>query len=287
MLALAAVTPAAAALEAGMGDQKVRMFADPRFQELGINRVRIVVDWDVAVVAGPELARLDQWLASARTSGREPLIAVTDSRARPRYLPSVAEYDRAFALLSARYPWVRHYTTWNEGNHAGQATANHPQRVAAFHDAIRARCPDCAVVAADVLDQRGMVAWVQKVRQAAATEPRLWGVHNYGEVNRPEREGTTASLLAAVPGTVWLTETGGIVRHVQANGRVAWTYDESRAASAVERAFRIARSDPRIERIYLYQWSVDSGERWDSALIGPTGSPRPALNVLRAELAVP
>ena len=283
-LALAVGATPAAALDIGMGDQKPRMFADPRFQELGITRVRIVVDWDVAVVAGPELERLDQWLAAARASGREPLIAFTDARGRPRYLPTPAEYARAFAQFRERYPWVRLYTTWNEANLASQPTAKFPERVAGFYDLIRARCVDCTVIAGDVLDQGGMIAWIERVRRAAASEPGLWGVHNYVEVHRPERAGTTARLLASVPGRVWLTETGGIVSHVLANGRVNWAYDEQRAAASVAKAFAVARSDPRIERIYLYQWSVDAYERWDSAFIGAGGDERPALAVLRAEL---
>ena len=285
-LALCAVAPAAHALDFGMGDQKPRMFTDPRFQALGIERVRIVVDWDVALVAGPELERLDAWLEAARAHGKEPLIAFTDAGARPGYLPSVGEYEQAFAALSARHPSVRLYTTWNEGNLASQPTAHVPEQVARFYDVIRARCGECTVIAADVLDQGGMVEWVQRVRAAVtAGEPPVTGVHNYVEVNRPERTGTTAALLAAVPGPVWLTETGGIVMHASPQGAIYWAYDEQRAARATAHAIGIARSDPRIERIYLYQWSVDAYERWDSAFIGPGGEERPSLNVLREALA--
>ena len=287
-LALCAVAPAAHALDFGMGDQKPRMFTDPRFQALGIERVRIVVDWDVALVAGPELERLDAWLGAARAHGKEPQIAFTDAHARPRHLPSVGDYEQAFAALRARFPWVRLYTTWNEGNLNSQPTADAPEQVARYFDVIRARCGECTVIAADVLDQSDMVAWVQRVRVAVtAGEPQVTGVHNYVEVNRPERTGTTAALLAAVPGAVWLTETGGIVKHASPAGRVNWAYDEQRAAQATARAIRIARSDARIERIYLYQWSVDAYERWDSAFIGPAGEERPSLNVLREALVYP
>ena len=282
-LLLATPAPPAAALEVGMGDQKARMFADPRFQALGLSRVRLVVPWDAMLVGGAEVERLDEWLGAARAGGREPLIAFNHSRTRTRYLPSLVEYERGFALFQERYPWVRLYTTWNEANHASQPTAKSPERVAGYYDLIRARCADCTVIAGDVLDQSGMVAWIERVRSATASEPALWGVHNYGEIHRSE-QGTTARLLAAVPGNVWLTETGGIVSLVLANGRVSRPYDEQRAAAAVAKAFEVARSDPRIERIYLYQWSVDSHERWDSAFIGPDGVERPALAVLRAAL---
>ena len=286
LLLLALAAPPAAALEVGMGDQKARMFADPRFQALGLGQVRLVVPWDAMLVGGAEVERLDEWLDAARAGGFEPLIAFNHSRARADYLPSVAEYEGAFALFQARYPWVRLYTSWNEANHSSQPTAGSPERVAAYHDLIRARCVECTVVAADVLDQSGMVAWVERVRAAATVEPALWGVHNYIEIHRAPLSGRTAALLAAVPGRVWLTETGGIVSHVFADGSVNWPYDEQRAATALGRAFEIARSDARIERLYLYQWSVDSGERWDSAFIGPGGAERPALAVLRAELGL-
>ena len=41
----------------------------------------------------------------------------------------------------------------------------------------------------------------------------------------------------------------------------------------------------RITRVYLYHWnSVRGPKTWDSALIGPTGQPRPAFRVLEREL---
>ena len=43
----------------------------------------------------------------------------------------------------------------------------------------------------------------------------IWGLHNYIDANRFRTTGTR-SLLRAVPGEVWFTETGGLV--VRNNG---------------------------------------------------------------------
>jgi hypothetical protein len=41
----------------------------------------------------------------------------------------------------------------------------------------------------------------------------------------------------------------------------------------------------RVGRMYLYQWRADSEGRFDAGLIRPDGSSRPALDVVRAQLA--
>ena len=116
--------------------------------------------------------------------------------------------------------------------------------------------------------------------------PRLWGLHNYVDANRAPTVNRTRSFMRRVPGEVWVTETGGLVRHLGTDSRVLWPFDERRAAAAVARSFALAKSDPRITRLYLYQWGVEAHEHWDSAFIAPGGRARPALDVLRRELAV-
>ena len=43
------------------------------------------------------------------------------------------------------------------------------------------------------------------------TRRRIWGLHNYKDVNRKQSKGLT-NVLKTVPGEVWLTETGGITK---------------------------------------------------------------------------
>jgi hypothetical protein len=129
-----------------------------------------------------------------------------------------------------------------------------------------------------------MSRWVRRFKRHAH-HPRLWGLHNYHDVNHASRWGNsgTRKLLRIICGRVWLTETGGIVRFADhyRGGRGA----ELRAASAVARVFRFARRSARIRRVYLYDWNADPVfHAWDSALVAADGRARPALDVLRREL---
>jgi hypothetical protein len=285
-LALGAGASRSSAYEIGMGDQQASMFADPRFQALQLEHVRLVASWNVALVRGWERQQVDQWLRTAHSLGKRPLVAFEHAWDRPRYLPSVREYRRAFLAFRRRYRRVRLYTPWNEANHHWQPTARRPRRAASFYNVMRARCRGCRIVAADVLDEGNAAGWIRAFKRVARRRPRLWGLHNYIEANRPDLGGSsTAAFLDEVRGKVWVTETGGLVKHATGDPLTTWPYDEERAAAATARALRIAEAHPRITRVYLYQWSVDADEEWDSAFIGPGGNARPALQVLRSELA--
>lgn len=271
--------------EIGMGDQQPAMFADPRFQALGLKHVRLVVSWSVALKRDWERQQADQWLRAARSLRQKPLVAFGEAWDQPGYLPSVRQYRRAYLAFRKRYPRVRLYTPWNEANHHFQPTARHPRRAASYYNIVRARCRGCRIVAADVLDEGNAASWIRTFKKRARGRPRLWGLHNYIEANRPDLGGSTDALLEEIRGTIWVTETGGLVKHTTDNPLTTWPYDEVRASEATARALEIARALPRIKRVYLYQWSVDADEEWDSAFIRPDGSSRPALQVLQDELA--
>ncbi len=88
----------------------------------------------------------------------------------------------------------------------------------------------------------------------------------------------TDRMMAAVPGEVWITETGGIVRHIDRDGSVRWPHDEERARASIARALALAdRHAGRIGRIYFYQWQAAAIELWDSGLMRPDGWPRPSF----------
>lgn len=268
----------------GMGDQKSQMFADRRFRELGIRRARLVVAWDALDTAW-QREEVDAWLDAARRAGVEPLVAFARSREfdRRRVLPSPARFRRAFDAFRDRYPWVRVYSPWNEVNHCSQPTCHRPRRAAAYYNVMRLACPRCRILAADVLDVPGMVPWLREFRRHARGNPRLWGLHNYVDANRFQSTGTRA-MLRTVPGQVWLTEVGGLVSR---NNRSQVRFPESpaHAAQVMRWVFRLTSMSYRLTRVYIYHWNVDSlGGTWDSALIGPDGSPRPALGVLERAL---
>jgi hypothetical protein len=251
------------------------MFSAPLFRRLDVRRARLVTAWDSAYV-GFERQIVTAWLAAARDAGVEPFVAFNHSRVHPRALPSVAEYTRAVEAFRRRWPGVRVFSPWNEINHSSQPTADHPERAAAYYEALKRICSGCTVVAADVLDQRGMGTYLARFRAALhGPVPHLWGLHNYSDTNRFRDRGTR-ELLADVPGEVWLTETGGILQF----GR-GFPPDPARQARATSYAFHLARTSARITRLYLYNWTgAPPSARFDAGLVGPDGQPRPAYRVV-------
>jgi hypothetical protein len=139
-------------------------------------------------------------------------------------------------------------------------------------------------MAADLLDTGNMRRYLKRFRRYAKRSPRLWGLHNYGDVNR-RRTSFTKAMLHTVPGEVWLTETGGIVQLLPNFKRSL-----SRAAARTKGMFRLAHKyDKRrrgmrskITRLYVYSWFGEPPTaRFDAGLMNADGSPRKALSIFR------
>jgi hypothetical protein len=273
-------------LAVGIGEQHPWMFADRRFQALGIRYARISISWDALSHSGQRRA-LAAWLRGARADGVQPLIVFEYSRVpgRYRHLPSPAQLAGVVRALRARWPWLTDFATWNEANYCGQPTCHSPGLLAAYYRQLRAACPSCHILAAELLDVPGMIAWVRRERHALGYEPAIWGLHNYVDANRLSVASTRA-LVRATSGQIWFTETGGVVaRH----NHSTHGFPESAAHAAKVTRFvfeKLIPLSPRIARVYLYQWGAGTGpsEPWDSGLIGPRGRPRPAFWVLVQEL---
>lgn len=270
-------------LVVGLSDQKPDMFGDPRFRRLGIRHVRLVVPWDAALTGDRPTAA---WLEAARRGGYDVLVAFghavgAQCPADPCEAPSATRFARAFAAFRRRFPFVREFSTWNEPNHASQPVARRPGLVARYYDAIRAGCPRCTLLGADVVADSSAARWVR----GFGRRPRRFGLHNYSDANRFDTAGT-AAFLRLVDGEVWITETGGIVEFTTADGRRAFERDERRAARATRQMFELARSSPRIRRLYVYHWNaVNPPGRFDAGLVAADGRARPAYDVLRSEIS--
>jgi hypothetical protein len=284
-LALAALAAAAApsqALVVGIADQKPDMFADERFDMLGIEHARLTVSWD-AMTRPWEVAEIDAWMEAARENGVTPLVSFGHSRANRRLLPSAAGFRRAFLQFKRRYPWVREYATWNEANHCGQPTCHKEKLVAQYYRELRLACKGCKVLAAELLDMPNMLAWVKRFRKYSKVEPKYWGLHNYVEANR-FKDVALKKLLRRVKGEVWLTEVGGLVkRRIKKKYTVkAIPESESHARRVTTYLFdELLPVSRRIKRVYVYHWNTASPtDSWDSALIGPDDRARPAYWVL-------
>lgn len=291
LLALAALAagsaPAAHALAIGIGDQKPEMFTDARFKQLGIRYARYMIGWD-SLSSRRETAEIDQWMAAAQAAHVQPLVSFAHSflPGRRRVLPTPSRLKYEFRRFRARYPWVKTFATWNEANHCGEPVCHRPRLVGAYYNALRRECPTCRILTAEVLDEDNMVSWIKAFETEAHGDPRhqTWGIHNYLDANRLRTIGTRR-LLAHTRGTVWFTETGGIVsRH----NRSHITFPESarHAATATRWVFdKLVPLSGRITRVYIYNWnSPAKHQTWDSALINPHGQVRPAFAVFEHEL---
>jgi polysaccharide biosynthesis protein PslG len=284
LLAALSAASSAQALTIGIADQKPDMFSDPRFLAGDLQYARRAVAWD-ALTSPTQTAQIDAWMTGARAAHVNPLLSFTHSSTNRRQLPTPERLLYEFRRFRARYPWVTDYATWNEANHCGEPTCHRPELVAAYWRKLRRACPTCRILAAEVLDMPNMTSWVKAFRRKAKVEPRYWGIHNYIDANRLRTTGTRR-LLKAVKGQVWFTETGGIVSRTN---RRKVTFPESAEHAAKATRFLFDDLIPlsrRITRVYLYHWNSEPGPKtWDSALIGPTGKPRPAYRVLQRVLS--
>src|SRR3954454_13321599 len=295
-LSLVGAAPASAGYHVGVGEQKSAMFESSAWQSLKLKRVRYLVPWDYAKYAG-QRDEVDNYMARALAARQDVLVTFTAHRgcygAAGRYstkkacrAPSASAYGKAFRAFDSRFPWVKTYSAWNEINHKSQPTFKSPRTAAGYYNVLRklASRGSFRVMAADVLDTRNMSGYLAAFRRYAKGAPRLWGLHNYGDVNR-RRTRVTKKMLRTVPGEVWLTETGGIVQLLPSFKR-----SPSRAAARTKGMFRLVnRFDTRrhgmrskITRLFVYSfYGADPSARFDAGLVNPDGTPRKAYSVFR------
>ena len=285
VLALAA--PASAKLTVGIGEQNAAFFHDKRWLALKRPDVRYVLSWDALKRNNWEEAELDNYMFWARQVNARVMITFGHSRRKGRELkaPSRLQFVREFRALRRRYPELRTFQTWNEGNHGTQPIWNKPNLAARYYDAMRRTCPECTISAPSVLDAPNMTSWILRFKRAARYPVRIWSIHNHIDANRHRTTGTR-ELLRITRGKIWFSETGGIVnRYV--DGRRVSRYNQKNAVRAIRNIFRLAKLNrKRITRIYVYQWMPpkERRPRWDSALIGRRGETRPSLRTLQAQL---
>jgi hypothetical protein len=297
LLALPATASAKPKYRVGIGDQSATVFSDPLFTALKLKRIRYIVPWDWYRDAGQQ-AEVAAFLTTAHAARFKPFVTFTAHRGcwtGVRYskrkackAPSRKRYRRAFKKFRRDFPYVRDFSAWNEVNHKSQPTYRSPRRAAMYYNTMRKACRrKCTIVAADLLDSSNLVRYLRKFKRHAKGKPRIWGLHNYSDVNR-KRARMTRRMLRNVRGQVWLTETGGIVSF----GR-NWPYSQKRAKSRTAYMFKLSdrysrkrrgmRS--RITRIYPYQYTgVERGARFDAGLVNPDGSARPAYKTFKSKV---
>lgn len=291
--ALFAVPAAAlASLSVGISDQQATTFANPLFAGLKMKTARYIAPYDVTSEPS-QLARLQAWLTAAKAAHQDVLVAFEHSyvRSRETKAPSVAAYTKALKAFHKKFPAIKEVQAWNEanrcqrveadGNVVGQPICHNPKLAAQYYMAARKVFGTSSkVTGLDVLDQnsvRSSVAYVKSFLKYATPRPKYWGFHNYSDTNRFSETRTKALLKATGSGQVWLTETGGIVSF-----GASFPPDQDRAARALGCMFTLAKSNPRITRLYVYQFNAapDTGDAFDAGLINLDGTKRPGWTVV-------
>jgi hypothetical protein len=286
----------------GIGDQSPAMFADSNWKALGLKKTRYFIEWNAIDQPG-EIADADKFVDAARAAGVKVLmhISTDDINSVPRRpLPSVSSYKSKVKALISRYKakGVSDWGVWNEANHKSQPTSNNPKRAADFYKAFKRMCKNCKIVALDVLDQAGVEKYIARWLKAAGSagkSAKIFGVHNYSQVNRritakkaSKRYPGLARIIKAIrkknsKGKLWLTETGGV-----ANFGSAFPCDRQRQASRTKFMFSLIKTyDKDVERLYSYNWfgTANGGcDGFDAGLVEQGGAVRPAYATFKSGL---
>jgi putative glycosyl hydrolase len=295
-MSLVVAAPASAKYRVGLGEQNPQMFENPSWQSMKLKRVRYLVPWDYAKHRA-QRDEVNYYMAKARFAKQDVLVTFTARRGcylpSGRYskkkacrAPSTKAYKKAFLGFDKAFPWVKTYSAWNEINHKSQPTFKSPKKAAGYYNVLRkyTKKKKFRAMAADILDTGNMTRYLATFKRYAKGTPKLWGLHNYGDVNR-RRTTYTKRMLRSVPGEVWLTETGGLVKLEPSFRR-----STSRAKARTKGLFKLVnRYDTKrrgmrskITRLFVYTfYGEDSSARFDAGLMNPDGTPRPAFSVFK------
>jgi hypothetical protein len=278
--------------QTGIGDEQATMFGNPLWKQLHTRIVRYVVPYD-AVAHSWSLDQAIDFIAAAEAAHQQVLVAFYHSEYTPTRLPSVAAYQRDVRKFVKLFPHVRQYESWDESNRGNVAHLfSSPSAVAAakYYQALKRVCRGCKVIGLDVLDAydiaptlRYIAEFKREIHRLETVMPRIWGLHNYSDINRLE-SWRTRELVRALGSNVWLTETGGIVKF---GGSFPNRHGSglTRAAKVLKYMFAVAVAHARIKRLYIYDWNGGtSSTRFDAGLTNAREQPRAGYVVVCREL---
>jgi hypothetical protein len=279
---------AASTYMTGIGDEQSTMFSSPLFMQLHTRIARYIVPYDAAV-RSYDLDKAETWIHEAEADHIQVLVAFYHSEYTPTKLPSVATYKHDVEKFVKLFPHVKQYQAFDEANRGNiPYVLSSPSATldAQYYQALLRVCHRCTVVGLDVLDAQNIyptlqyiAEFKQEIGRLKTIMPKIWGLHNYSDVNRFETW-RTRDLAQALGGQVWLTETGGIVKFAGdfTNHDGAGL---TRAAKALKLMFSIAASNPNVKRLYIFDWSGGvASTRFDAGLTDAKGNPRPGYLVV-------
>ncbi|HEX3519388.1 MAG TPA: hypothetical protein VHT29_10180 [Solirubrobacteraceae bacterium] len=273
---------AASSYLTGLGNETPQMFRDPLFTQLHTKIVRYIAPYD-AVAHVASLNRAIAFIQAAEIQHEQVLVAFYHSEYTPTKLPSVATYQHDVQKFVKLFPHVRQYQSWDEANRGNiyRVLASPSAASAArYYQALIRVCKGCTAIGLDVLDQSNISPTLEyisefkrEIGRLRTVMPKIWGLHNYSDINRLE-SWRTRDLVRALGGQVWLTETGGLVQFGGAfpnrNGSGL-----TRAAKVLKYMFAVAGSQPQIKRLYIYDWTGgNSRTRFDAGLTNEHEQPR-------------
>lgn len=267
----------------GVGDESPEMFTDPNWIQLRTKIARYIVPYDAAV-RSYSLDKAKLWIKAAEAKHQQILIAFYHSEYTPTKQPSVATYKHDVQKFVKLFPRVKQYQAWNEanrGNIRGALASPSAATAAKYYQALLRVCRGCTVLGLDVLDANNISPTLQyisefkrEVGKLRTVMPKIWGLHNYSDINRRE-SWRTRTLVRAMGGQTWLTETGGIVKFGGAfpnrNGSGL-----RRASKVLAYMFNVAAAHAKIKRLYIYDWTGGTAStRFDAGLTDSHHVPRP------------
>jgi hypothetical protein len=253
-----------------------------------VRMARYVMQWNAVsepAVPGDYRERFEAWLSDVGAAGLTPVLALT-SFVGGEPLPGPAAYAAALRETLARarelgtpVAWVE---AWNEPNDQGRAG---PQRAAEYANTAHAVCAaaGCGVIAGDLEDAPGVLAYEAAYEAALSFAPAAWGIHPYRALASRD-DALALAIKAALPrgAALWLTETAAFYcRH----GQVAGPGAQEAEARYLDTAL-IGALDP----VHAFYYGVSyagagtatcaSAGGEDTQLLPAGEAPRPAAGVL-------
>ena len=277
----------------GLGDEQTNMFGNPLWQQLHTKIARYIAPYDAALHRD-SLAKAKAWIEAAEAQHVQILLAFYHSQHTPTRLPSAGGYEKAIAKFIKLFPNIRQYQSWNEANRGNVPhafTSPSARAAALYYRALRKVCKGCTAIGLDVLDAqnisptlRYISAFRHEIARLHQPTPRVWGLHNYSDVNRKQSWRTRQILRAFGGGQVWLTETGGVVLF---GGAFPNRHGSGlkRAAAALKYMFAVASTQSPVKRLYIYDWTGGTNStRFDAGLTDAHNQPRAGYVVVCRKL---
>ena len=149
------------------------------------------------------------------------LVAFYHSEYTPTKMPSVASYSKTCRSSSSSSRTSGSYQSWDESNRGNvRRTVLEPIGAAAaqYYQALKRDCTGArwSASTSSTQDNTGptltyIAEFKREIYRLKTVMPKIWGLHDYSDVNRLE-SWRTLEIVRALGGEIWLTETGGIVK---------------------------------------------------------------------------